>query len=419
MRIGRSILGIVLLLLSVAPLAVYAGTSGPSPIPAPPAFQVSASSLTLCRGVVNNVPVRVTNPGSQPMTSMQLGIVASRNIYAIGNGTVTTATVPANSTVTVDMPIFVSLNTSDLVSAGISITYNYLTLYSDSEVRNVSFGVQTCTSPLSVAVNHTITSGKIDMVTIGLTNTGNSTLSAVSVKTTMPQQDAAILSDQPVQVGALLPGQSTQVNVTAFVYRNASQSFTMNVSVDMFNGTKPVQLLKSVQLLSTGIINMTPSSITLSPTIPTPGSIFSVSFVLTDIGTAGASAVSVTALPPQGFTSFGSNSTFVGDMAVDTQTPVTITLLSNRSISAGSYVIPVRINYLNNVRQNLSTTINVPVTIGGTLGSQSTGGNSGPVTIRTGSGSSGTGLLILFLVVVIAVLGYLYYKERKKTRKGK
>ncbi len=418
MRVEKSVIGIILLLISMAPVVVYAGTSGPSPIPAPPAFQISASSLTLCRGVVNSVPFTVSNPGSQPMTSVQLGIVASRNIYAIGNGTVTTSTVPANSSVIVNMPIFVSLNTSELVSAGISITYNYLTLYSDSEVRNVSFGVQTCTSPLSVSVNHTITSGKIDTVMLGLTNTGNTSLSAVSVQTVMPAQDAAVLSDQPVQVGTLLPGQSTQVNVTAFVYRNASQSFTMNVSIDMFNGTKPVQILKPVQLLSTGIINMTPSSITLSPTVPTAGSIFSASFVLTDIGTAGASAVSVVAMPPTGFTNFGSNSTFVGDMAVDTQTPVTITLLANHTLQAGTYHIPVRINYLNNIRQNLSTTIDVPVTIGGTLGPQTSGAGSGPVTVRAGSGGVLV-LLILFLILVVAALGYLLYKERKRTRKAK
>ncbi|MCL5239362.1 MAG: hypothetical protein M1286_02735 [Candidatus Marsarchaeota archaeon] len=417
MRIGRSILGIVLLLFSVMPAAVYAGTSGPSPIPAPPAFQISASSLTLCRGVVNNVPVKISNPGTQPMTSVQLGIVASRNIYAIGNGTVTTSTVPSNSSVMVNLPIFVSLNTSDLVSAGISITYNYLTLYSDSEVRNVSFGVQTCSSPLSISVNHTITSGKIDTVVLNLTNTGNTTLNAISVRTIMPSQDAAVLSNQPVQVGALLPGGAAQINVSTFVYRNASQSFPMNVSVSMFNGTSPVQMLNSIQLLSAGIINMTPSSITLSPTLPGPGSIFSVSFVLTDIGTSGASAVSVTAMPQQGFTSFGSNSTFVGDMAVDTQTPVTITLLANRTLQPGSYTIPVRISYLNNFRQNLSTVIDVPLTIGSSSGAQSAG--SGPVVVRSGSGSAGGGLIILFLLVVIVVLGYLYYRERKRTHKAK
>ncbi len=416
MKIANT-LGILLTLLLVAPMLVFAGTSGPAPIPPPPAFQLSTALLTLCRGVVNNVQISVSNPGSQPMTSMQLGLVASRNIYGIGNGTVNQATVAAGNTTTVNLPIFVSLNTSSLVSVGITINYNYFTLYSDSEIRNVSFGVQTCTPQLAVVANHTIVSGKVDNIVINLTNTGSTMLNAISASVSIPAQDAAVLSTQPKQLGSLAPGKSKMMNVSAFVYRNATQSFPLNVSVSLYNGTKPVQMLSSIQMLSTGIINMTPSSITISPISPTPGSIFSASFILTDIGTVGASAVTATALPPAGISAYGSNSVFVGDMAADTQTPVTITLLASGSLASGAYNIPIRINYLNNLRQNQSAMINVPLRIA--AGSNLTrNGTSG---FRTTGSKTSTGfpLFEIVLVLIIFALLILYNNERKKARRSR
>jgi len=388
----------LLLLMTIMPSIAFAGTSGPSPIPPAPAFQISTAVLTLCRGIVNNIPVLVSNPGIQPMTSLQLGLVSSRNIYAIGNGTVNHATVTANGTTTVNLPLFVSLNTSSLVSVGISVNYNYYSLYSDSEVRNVSFGVETCTSPLFIQTNPVVTSGRIGNLTINLTNVGSTTLKAVSLQISLPSQVAAILSSQPIQIGTMEPGAKTQVNERVFIFRNASQSFPLNVSVYMYNGTSPVQLLDTIPLLSTGIINITSSSTTISPASPTAGSIFSMSLILTDIGTTGVSAVTATPLPPIGIAPYGSNSVFVGDMSVDTQVPVTMTLRSNSSLKGGSYAIPVRINYLNNFRENLNTTIMVPVTIVASIASNSTRLGTYP------GRSAGAGGFPVLLAAVIAVV---------------
>ena len=346
----RNILGMLLLFAALASGFAFAGISGPSPVPPSPSFQLSTSALVLCKGVVNLIPVAVSNPaGSSQMTSLQLGVISSKNIYAIGNGTVNSKNVSANSVVIMHLPIFVSLNTSSLVSVGVTVNYNYLTFYSDSEVRNMSFGVQSCPSSLLVQTSPVVTSGRIEKLALNLTNVGNTVLGTISLKISLPSQDAAILTSQPVQVGALVPGAKTQVNESVFFYRNASQSFPLNVSIDLYNGTSPVQILDTVPLLAKGIINITPSSITLSPTTPTAGSIFSVSFILTDVGTAGASAVSVTPMPPNGITTYGSNSVFVGDMSVDTQTPVTVTLRAGASTTIHSYEIPVTVSYLDSL----------------------------------------------------------------------
>lgn len=408
----------LLIALCLFPAVALAGVSGPAPVPPAPAFQISTQTLTLCRGVTNWVSFSVSNPGSQPMTSLQLGLVASRNIYAIGNGTINQPNVPANGAISMRIPIFVSQNTSSLVSAGISVNYNFYTLYSDSEIRNVSFGVQTCPSPLSVQTSSVVTSGKVGNLTLNLTNFGNTVLSAIALRISMPAQDAAILTNQPIQLGSMAPGAKAQVSERVFIFRNASQSFPLNVSVDMYNGTSPMQLLQTIPLLSSGIINITPSSATLSPQAPSIGSIFSVSLILTDIGTTGASAVTVTPLPPAGISNYGSNTVFVGDMAVDTQIPVTVTLRSDPSLKVGTYTVPIRINYLNNLRANLSTTISVPVSL---VPTNLTRIISGQVGFQRSNNSGGLLLGLVIVVIIVCAAGYAWrkglFKRMRRKRK--
>lgn len=412
------VLKVLLMVTSIVPTLVFAATSGPSPIPPPPAFQISTNTLTLCRGVENNVPILVTNPGSQPMTSLQVGVVSSRNIYAIGNGTVNEATVPANGSTTVYLPLFVSLNTSNLVSVGVTVNYNFYTLYSDSEVRNVSFSVETCPAPLLIETNPVITSGQIENVTLNLTNVADTALSDIALQMSIPSSDAAILTSQPVHVGTLLPGQSTTVNVRTFVFSDASQTFPLNVSVQLYNGTSPVQILNTFPTLSTGTINLTASSVTFSPTNPIAGSIFSISMILTDTGTASASAVAVTPIPPRGISVYGSNSVFVGDMSVDTQVPVTLTLVANASLK-GTYEVPLVVSYINGIRQTINTTIEVPVTFSAALPANAFNTGSSGVYV-TGNGStytlhrSGSGFVEIVAGIIIIVAVVVLYLKRKR-----
>ncbi len=424
----RNILGMLLLFAAFASVFAFAGTSGPSPVPPAPAFQLSTNALVLCKGVVNVIPITVSNPGSASITSLQIGLIASKSAYAIGNGTVNSANVSANSVTTVHLPIFISLNASSLISVGVTVNYNYLALYSDGEIRNMSFEVESCPSPLSVQTSSVVTSGRIEKITLDLTNVGSIALNTMSMKISLPPQDAAILTAQPIQIGALASGANAKINESVFIYRNASQSFPLNVSVNMYNGTSPVQILDTIPLLSHGIINMTPSSITLSPTSPTSGSIFSVSFILTDVGTSGASAVTVTPMPPKGITPYGASSVFVGDMSVDTQTPVTVTLLANTSMASGTYNVPVRIDYLDSLRDSQNAIIDVPVAITGSaagLNTSRAGYSRTAVSSATGNtiyvrrASSTSIVVLVLLLAVIAVLAFLYLRERKARKQHK
>lgn len=408
------LLGLLLLFCMIAaPVTAFAATSGPSPIPPPPNFQLSTNVTTLCKGLVNNVPISIRTPvGASTMQDVELSITSTRSAYTVGNGTVSAVNITANLTKTVNMPVFVSLNASSLISTGIAINYQYLTLYSDSEVRNISFGVETCPTPLTISIlPKVLISGKIENITLNLTNNGKTALNYISMHASVPNMDGTFLGIQPIQVRTIAPRNSVNLGESVFIYSNASQSFPMNFSISLYNGTQIEQIAYNPIVLSSGIINITPSSVTISPQKPTAGGIFSISLVLTDVGTAGASTVTVTPLPTAGFEAYGSNSTFVGDMQADVQTPVTLTLTSLTSLKAGNYVIPVRINYLNNLRQNLSTTVEVPVAVGG---SASTFNALSAAARQYGSSRGSTSLILVAVLAIVAIVFIvLFLRERK------
>ncbi len=419
----------ILAVVMVSGLAM-AGTSGPSPIPNPPTFSVTSNLTTLCKGQTNYVPIMVSNLGNTNpslgisnlsgtiMQYTSLSLLSTKSLTVAGNGTNYIGRILPYNSVTLDMPIFVASNASLITTAGISINYYYLTYYEDSEVRNMTFEVQTCPSQLQVSINpKTIESGTIQNLSINLTNTGNSTIKSLYVHFSVPSIDGAIVGSQQAEVGSLTPGSEYYINAQLFVSRNASiESFPMNLTATFYTGNNLEQLSNSTSLIPIGGINLLSSGLTLSPTSTTPGGIFSISFVLTDVGTSGASAVTAMAELPKGFASFGSNPVYVGDISSDSQAPVTLTLVVGNSTASGTYKIPILINYLNSLRQNETTMIYVNATVVGSNFTSRYSGTTGPAGARVVMGG-GNGLLLgwsIISVIIIIALSYAFVKEKKK-----
>ncbi len=400
----------------VIPMA-FATLSGPSPIPSPSNFYITSSKTMLCAGQVNEIPLNITNKGagSPQMQNLVLGITNGKTIYLAGNGTVNAGDVNSNTSKIVYLPIFVSANSSSLLSLGLTVNYYFDTLYSDSETRNLTFSVSACASPLSVSISpNTLTTGSVENMSIVLKNNGNATLNSIVLRISLPSSDGAWLGKLPIEIGTLAPGAEQTVTGSLLVYKNDSETVPFNITATFYNGTLLNQVSSNMELLASGMINMTPSSFATSPTIPTAGSIFSVSFILTDIGTAGASAVTATPILPKGFSSYGSNQVFIGDMAVDSQTPVTVSITAAGDTKPGKYDIPIRINYLNSFRQNMTAWANTTVILGASAfnASQSTALRN-----ARGKGSGIDSAIIVILVIAVAALAYLLYKEKKSRNK--
>lgn len=413
------ILKIILLLTIAAPIVVYAGTSGPSPIPPAPNFKVTTNTLMLCKGVTNYVPITVTNQGGTNYPTMQDVQISLSNRYITetGNSTVIN-NIRSDESSIVNIPVFVDLNASSLITVQVPITYSYLTLYQDSEVRNLTFDTLYCPSATQLVVNVSPTvlvSGEINNFTITFTNTGNTVLNNLSAQTYVSgsQSGIQILNHKPINIESILPLSS--VNVTQRIYENGSQIFPLNVSVTYFSGSSLEQVVDSVSMLSSGTIDMVPSSISVTPSTITPGSILSISFVITDTGTSGVTDAVATAIPPAGFKPYGVSGTdFIGSIGTETPTAVSLTLIANASLKSGSYTIPVQLSYLNTFRQNMSTTVNVPVTVleSGSSSRETSSSNGS----STQNGSFGVYILIgTFAAIIIAIFSIALVKRRNST----
>jgi hypothetical protein len=419
--------GILLLFAMVAPAAAFAGTSGPSPVPPAPNFQITTTTLTVCRGITNVVPLTISNLGNSDnptMQSVQLSL-NSRDIIELGN-TIQIANITPDTSTIVNISSFIDLNASSLITVQIPINYDYLTLYSDSEMRNLTFQVQSCPTLIPLMVNvspSVLISGQINNLTFSFSNTGNTILNYISASASIKgsQNGVVFIGRQPIQIASIAPKQT--VNVTEGIYENSSQIFPLNVSTSFFNGTNLEEIADSFAMLSGGTTQMVPSSITVSPTNLTAGSIFSVSFIVTDIGTSGVSDASASAVLPAGFREYGTaGPSFIGSIQTQSPTAISLTLIANSTVKNGNYIIPVKISYLNSLRQNLSTTVNVPLTIGKSLGGIGAFGSTNSIATARFAGERGIFGYIIYieiglvaLVIAVVVLSVLFVKERKKT----
>jgi hypothetical protein len=424
----------ILALLSVLVLfpAVFAasGLSGTSPIPTPPGFQITSNLTTLCKGSVNYIPITVTNNGALGNPTMQsiiLTLTSTRGLTPFGKTSASIVNVTSGNSKTVYLPVLVSPNASSVISTGANIDYYFYELYSDSEVRNLTFSTVVCPTPLSIQVYpRIITTTGAQNLTFNLTNNGKTNLTSVSVGVSISgRQGIALLGNPPQPLKSILPGQTDQVKQQIYVsLENISQMIPVNESVNFYNGSNLNQIFENTFLLFGGIINMTPTSITTTPATITPGTTFSISFVLTNTGTSAASSVTATAIAPAGFTHYGTTPTFVGSVAADSQTPVTLSLIAGSNVTSGTYEIPVQITYLDELRNTLTTWVNVSITVqgaGGFAGAGATGTNS--IRAYRGQYSQGGGSFDLIVgvvaAVIVAAVAFLFLRRRNKQKQQK
>ncbi len=419
MRYQMKLFSLIAMLSIVS--VVFAATSGPAPVPPPPSFTITSSYSVLCRGEVNYIPFLISNNGypntngqAPTMQNIELSMVPTKGLYSAGNGIAPLSNINPNTAATAMLPVFVGANASAFIPTSAQIIYYYDQLYSDTELRNISFTTQECPLPLSLSISpYILTSGTIENITLTLRNNGTTSLNNISVKLSVPNNGGALLTGQPVQIQSIAANSTMAFSERLYVAENQSdQSTPLNVTVNYYDGNQLEQISSTHTLLASGIINMTASGFTTSPSIVTPPGVFSVSFVLTNIGTTGATAVTVTPLPPKGLTIYGSNSTFVGSVGINTQTPVTVSFIASNSLKSGTYKIPIMVTYLNNLRQNMTTWANTSVLVGGPAAF-----NASRVSQFRSSGSGGGLLIIAVLLIIIIALAFLLYKERRRRAK--
>jgi hypothetical protein len=407
---------IILAASVVAPMA-FAQT-GTASNPIPPQFYLNATTTTLCRGTTNYVQLAITNPSKNIMDQLQSVELSIGKMDGLYPALVYAGTVNASTTLNVTMPVFAGVNTSSFITVPVSVNFYYFAaLYTDSEERNVTFDVVSCPSSLPLEMNvspGSLVTGQINNLTFGFTNTGNTTLTNVSAKAAISSSQSGMefVGYEPIVIDAIAP--HSTVYVPERMYENGSQIFYINVSATFINQSRLEQAADSFSMLSGGTIDMIPSSISVTPSTVSPGSIFSIAFTVTDTGTSSVSNANAAAILPAGFGYYGvTTSDYIGSIGIESPTAVSLALMANSSVRPGTYNIPVKLSYQGNFRQNMSSMVNVSVTVGSSSGSAS----GLPVSGAQGGGSSGSTAIyimaVVFVIAVAAIFAYPRFMNRK------
>jgi hypothetical protein len=318
-------------------------------------FQFNSSGSALTPGVVNIVPITVSNTGSGEATDVILSVSTSSG--ALGQAGVSVLNSPpeideikGNSSTTIYVNVFAPQSLASS-SAALSLVGTYSNPYGTMQTISGSVGVYVASlspAPLTVSLlsSYSLIPGSVNNATVSISNNGTQPLYHLQVSVTVPPS-VSLLRQFPITLMNLNASSSTEISVPIFVSAMLSGSpITMPVSVTYNQGLgvtgSTVQNLGFYVPIS--ILTSSPSiglsGYTYNPPLIYPGTIVAtLQVVIFNSGTTPASNLNVTLVPakPVYPITNGSFTQTVGSLPVGQSYPFIFTLgILNSTIPANS-----------------------------------------------------------------------------------
>ncbi len=269
-----------------------------------------------------------------------------------------------------------------------------------------------------------LTSGQLNNVSIVFTNTG--TGNASNISTSISSSSGTILKEIP-DINSLAAGASVVEHFEILMSSSSISSAALSFSMDYTDAyQQPATQSQTLEFLVQSPIDIALATSTLLPATPSAGVPFSLTVTLANEGIGGADNVEAIPQMLPGFTSLGDAVMSVGDLSSGDSTTLTLTIITNSSLKAGTYVIPINVTYDNSLDQVKSEEINIPVTI-----SASNGKNATSTVVSTTSNTSKSSSSLLStknimiigvsVVVILAaiILSFMLLKSGRDKRKNK
>jgi uncharacterized repeat protein (TIGR01451 family) len=367
-------------------------------------------------GVSNDVRLVLRNEGSTPVAQVHLTSNYPSTSSVIGQMSDVASLGPGASSL-VDLHLFVPLS-----SAGMPLVVAMGAAYVGSSGRSqtlsqgIGFFVNNTsfTSPISLSFGPTtLQTGAKNNVTLSVTNAGRYPVQGLQITLKFSGQYEWV-GQNLLQVPSLAPGATQIVSGVVYVPTTAPSSDALEASLGYYFTGQQRSETREIGFLSRGSINLQLTSVTLLPQPAVPGQVVSMTLTLTNLGTTAAGAVTATTNLSSGFRVFGASSYFVGDMQIDTPTTFTLSVFVSNETRPGNYQFMVHLSYLDNLRDQVSSSLTIPVQVGGAAGPLT--GGSGTTTARRTSGGLGIVDLLLPIAVVAIVVGlaYLFLVRRRR-----
>ncbi|MDG6929013.1 MAG: hypothetical protein JRN39_05420 [Nitrososphaerota archaeon] len=378
------------------------------------AFSLLSSTASLGAGEMNNLTLTFNNTGADTLQGVVLAVSPSPYVSLVNSdGVFYMGDVDSGQNASAALTLYVSSSAPSPTYLTVQVTYNGV-----SQQRTLNFFVyQTAWSGSSaVAVRvlpSTLTIGEVNNLTVQIQNQAPYPINTVSVSFSFPASPTLTwLGPQTVAVPVLGAGQNETVLTQVYEPPGGPSSASLQVSASYYD---PLGVARQdtgyIGFLCRGLVHFSTSNVATAPASPAVGQIFSISITLTDTGTSPAYSVTAVSAPTDQFGLFSSSSVFIGDMQAGTPTPVTIAYYVKNGTAAGQYAVPVQLTYMNNLRQNTSVTIYLPVSVSPPP-AQAPGGNAS--SSPAADAILRTGLLAVVLSVVFLLLGYGIGRRRRR-----
>lgn len=375
----------------------------------------SLHNLSIPTGKIDNITINIKNAGTGDLSDINTQLSASSGISILSQPAVISKLDAGNSS-NLTFSVYVPPSTS-----GQPVTFyfktDYINPYGYNTSVQTSLGAYTAPSAssdvsISASTDKMFTSST-ETVNISVWNNGESPLYNVSLSLSPVSPLSILETDGVYYAPGINPGKNASFPVTFYVASSSSNVASISASLSYITEGQEQSSSRTLSFLLPVKINITDVSYTTLPSSPVSGSIFSLTSTLENTGSGNVNSVAATPLLPKGFSVIGSNTTFIGDIAVDTPTPYTISFTTSPSIKQGKYVIPVVLTYLNNLNQKGNATLYYNISVGTSLLNYTPGAAG-----RYYKNSTPWFLIILAIIVVVIVVG-IYSIRMKHNKKSK
>ncbi len=338
-----------------------------------PALVIAVEPAELTVGKLTVAYIKITNTAGYTLTNMRIDISPDAVLRIFGNATFQIDHLDSGENRQISMKLYVPTATL-AETASLTVTATYFdtvfgTVLSENQKTNL-FLKAVVQMPVLVAVvePEELTIGKTTNVSVKITNTGNHGLSQVKIDLS---SDAFVktFGSTTFQIEKLDPEESKLIHTKFYVPSTAtSATTTLSMASTYFDKALGVVLSESqkLNLLLRGFIDISLTDMAVIPSTPPPGTSFSISITITNIGTS--TAYATYAIPLIGklpLKTFGPKSVYIGNVEINQPTTFTLNLQMD-STNEKTITLPIALSYIDNLRSQYNMTITASITVGTT-----------------------------------------------------